>query len=270
MEKHKKNLTSSVLNKIKEDKITPLPRWEFLLKNYLIWGFGSVSLVLGGLTASVTIYMISNDDWEIYQNISGSFTEFIILTLPYFWLVFLAFFIWLVNYNFKHTENGYKINIKIIAVSSVALSMLFGLFLYNLGMGKALDDLFSSRLPFYRHVINHRINLWVSPQEGRLIGQINTVNGQELELADPEGRIWTVEYDFIPPMIADIIMPGEKVKLIGRQIGERYFKAERILPMGPGRGCFDNPMPGGCRLELPFLMPIRTEEMSPAPGHVFF
>jgi len=40
-----KNFNDNVLHKIKEEKISPKPRWQFLLKNILMWGLGVVSLI---------------------------------------------------------------------------------------------------------------------------------------------------------------------------------------------------------------------------------
>ena len=80
------NIPNQVLEKIKN--IRPTPRWQFLLRDYSVWILGAVSLALGSLSFSVVLFMLANNDWDIYSEISNSFFKFLLITLPYFWLVF--------------------------------------------------------------------------------------------------------------------------------------------------------------------------------------
>jgi len=96
-----KNISQKVLEAIKNQKIVPKPKWTFLLKENLMWAFGIASLIVGGLAFAVIIHMVRNNDWDVYQDISGGLLQFILLTLPYFWIVFLALFIFIAHSIFQ-------------------------------------------------------------------------------------------------------------------------------------------------------------------------
>src|SRR3989339_797248 len=98
------NIPNQVLEKIKN--IKPTPRWQFLLRDY-------------------------------------SVLKFLLITLPYFWLVFLLLFLLAAYYNFKNTKQGYKFPFYKISLISILSSMLIGVFLYNLGIAQAIEDSFN-------------------------------------------------------------------------------------------------------------------------------
>ncbi len=236
----------AVLKKIKEKKITPKPRWQLLLKNYVVWGFGIVSLVIGTLAFSVVIYMLKNNDWDIYDEISGSFLQFILMTLPYFWFVFLFIFILVADYNIKHTKKGYRYSLTTIVIGSVVLSIILGGLLHNMGMGQAIDDELSNLAPFYPELINRRMRMWANPDHGLLAGVITSVEARDkFLLNDLHNKIWNINAQgaIIPPFIK--IEVNERVNMIGEKINEDDFQAKIIRPMGPGRGFFEyrSPMP---------------------------
>jgi hypothetical protein len=62
-----------LLEKIKEEKIAPKPRWTFLLKESVVWGAGSLALIVGGLVTAVVIYFFRDNSLNVYQRMDGSF-----------------------------------------------------------------------------------------------------------------------------------------------------------------------------------------------------
>ncbi|MDD4902676.1 MAG: hypothetical protein PHE24_06095, partial [Patescibacteria group bacterium] len=182
-----------LLEKIKEEKIAPKPRWAFLLKEYVVWGAGSLSLVIGGLATSVIIYFLCDNSLEIYQKMDGSLFKFIFFTLPYFWLIFLAFFIFVLYYNFKHTGRGYRYSVAAVAVASILASFILGAIFFQLGAGRLIDDLLGERWPLYPQVFNQPIAFWNAPEEGRLTGLvISQISDSEFILWDIDRQEWQV------------------------------------------------------------------------------
>lgn len=250
-----KKISQAVLAKIKEDKIKPKPKWEFLLKEYSVWGFGMFSLLIGSLAFAVVLYMLRYNDWDIYKNINNNLIGFIILTLPYFWIAVIGFFVWLVNYNIKHTKQGYKYNIKILVAGSICGSIILGALFFGAGAGRAMDDLLSARVPFYKNIINHKMMIWADPDDGLLLGEIIDMKNGVLKIIEPSGQIWEVDIREarIMPMVEK--REGAGIKIVGRATGKNEFKAEIVAPIGPGRGCLNNPNPGGCRPPRHLLPP---------------
>jgi len=135
----KPNFVDKVLETIEKEKISPITKRHFLMRECSIWGVALVSLVVGSLAFAVVLYMIINNDWDVYENINDSLIEFIILSLPYFWLLLVSLFIITVEYYLKHTKKGYRYQIHTIIFVSVAGSVVLGTLFYNIGLGRAID-----------------------------------------------------------------------------------------------------------------------------------
>lgn len=239
-----------IFEKIEEKKIRPRPKWEFSLRNYIMWLFGFLSLAIGSLAVSVIIYMLLHNDWEVYEKINDNLLEFILVTLPYFWIVMLALFIIAADYNLKHTKGGYKYNLILVIIASVGVNIVLGAILYNAGAGQAIDDILGKNAPFYKEIINRRVNLWAHPEEGRLMGRIMQVEpGDDLLFIIKDFRQgdWLVdaEKSEIMPMVK--VEVGEDIKIIGEPLENYKFIAHIIMPIGPGRGFFKRaPMMENC------------------------
>jgi len=252
-----------IFEKIEENKIKPKPKWEFLLKNYLMWVFGVLSLVIGSLAVSVIIYMLRHNDWEVYENVTNSLLEFILVTLPYFWLVILALFILVADYNLKHTKKGYKYNLSLVIAVSLGVNVVFGGLLYNFGIGEAIDDIFGENAPFYREIINRRVPLWDHPEEGRLMGKIIEIESiDKFTIQDFKQGNWMVDAEDARTMPIIKIKIGEDVRIIGEPFADHQIKAYIIMPIGPGRG-FLKRMPPIIEREMIQICPENSEFLCP-------
>ncbi len=192
-----KNLTQKIIEKIEQHKLKPKPKWEFILKEYFVWALATISLIIGSLGFAVVIYMIKNNDWDLYDRVSPSLFSFVFASLPYFWIILLAIFILLVYYIFRQTKAGYKHRIVLIFIFSIVLSILLGTIFYSTGLGAKLERQFDERLPIYRRLMDTRMRMWDRPKDsGILAGRIlNILNQQELNLEDLHNRHWIVIYN---------------------------------------------------------------------------
>ena len=225
------NVSQDTLKKIKNKDIKPKPRWHFLLKDYVVWIFGFISLLVGSLSFSVVLYMLVNNDWDIYSNISNSLWQFILTPLPYFWLLFLLIFIGVAYYNFRHTKGGYKIAVHKLIAGSIIFSILFGSFLYKIGVAQTMDGLVIGNEYFYKKVINRRAGAWSQPDKGLLAGVLIYVEDEEhVTVKGLDGELWQVDVTEaeLPLLPVEISMP---LKIIGEVQGDNIFKAKAIFPM---------------------------------------
>lgn len=223
-----KDLSKEVLQKIKD--LRPTPKWQFLLKDYTVWGFSVLLLIIGSLAFSVIIFLVANNDWVVYENINDSLLEFILLTLPYVWIALLGIFIIIADYNFKHTKRGYKYGLQTIVISSIVISIIFGSILYNFGVGQAIDRVFEQKIPFYPKMIFQKHKMWIQPEKGLVAGVIVEMDIENLELKDIQGNIWKVDIKEVklPPMFE--LEQGMQIKIAGEKLENDIFKALRILP----------------------------------------
>lgn len=227
------NLSHKILDAIKEKKIIPKAKWTFLLKDYAILVASLLSLIIGSLAFAIIIYMVKNNDWDVYEYINDSLLGFIFVTLPYLWLVFLALFILLAYYNFKHTKKGYKFRFHFIIIGSIVISMLFGSVLYAAGVGQKIDEVFAEQIPVFHRFFNQRTQIWNQTEKGLLAGLVISVNDQSLEVIDFNRKPWTVDITETRIAPGTEIIIKRPVRIIGERIDEHNFKAWQISTKRP-------------------------------------
>lgn len=245
-----------LLDKIKEDKLSPKPRWQFLLKNYIVYIAGSLALLMGAVAVSVTIYLVKFNDWNFYYHTNKSSWEFFFLTAPYFWLLFLGLFIFIVYYNLKHTPKGYRYPAWLLVIASIILSIILGIAFFSIGLGQKIDDTLGRRAPFYSHIFNPQIDFWSQPEEGRLAGIIiGRGEDSSLILLDRELKEWKISLNSVDGVNGGLLSK-QPIRLIGRLSSDNEFVVEKILMPGPpGRGFFQDlekrPRPRKMRIIIP-------------------
>jgi len=178
---------------------------------------------------------------EIYHELSGSFVEFFILTLPYFWILFLALFVFVVDYNIKHTKHGYRYPLFLVVFASIASSMLLGAVFFRAGFGRTLDRILGDTAPFYADIINPRMGFWSRPENGRLAGIITRqVDDTEYILFDRRQHEWQINFSLFSastsPQMEIII--GRPIRALGELNEARIFFVRKIMPLGPGPEMF--------------------------------
>jgi hypothetical protein len=230
------DLSKKIAEAIKEKKITPTPRWQFMAKECSIWTIGGILLIIGSLAFSVVLYMTINNDWEIHETIDKDFLGFIVLSFPYFWLVLLLVLIYGGEYYFRHTEKGYKYSLPTIVVGIVTANVIFGTIFYNVGLGRAIDVVFIERVPKYERFIGNRHMRWAFPEGGLLAGRVIEVERDEIVIEDIRGN--TCEIDIEEARVASGIefITGVVIKIIGSVELKGEFKAYKIFPTDKGPG----------------------------------
>jgi heme/copper-type cytochrome/quinol oxidase subunit 2 len=239
-----------LVEKIKEEGMAPKPRWHFLMKDYIIWALGTVSLLIGAAAVSVMIYLFKYSGWEVQPQTHKSLGEFVLLTLPYFWLIFLGLFVFTLYYNLKHTKRGYRYPVWVIIISSIGISIILGCLFFLAGLGEKVDDVLAERAPFYGQVINRHLGFWFSPEEGRLVGLVTARNdAASFNIQDPRGDDWLI---FIEPndFPADFLVIDRPVNLVGHVLNDNQFKADIVMPAAPGRKFFSRPEIKGRHIHL--------------------
>ncbi|MBU1202778.1 hypothetical protein KKH39_01915 [Patescibacteria group bacterium] len=236
-----RDLSSEVLQKIKD--VRQKPRWYFRLQNYLVWFFGFASLVIGSLSFAVILHMMITNDWDVYNEISGSLFKFIITTLPYLWLIFLALFVLVGYYNIKHTKKGYRFSVGQLVIYSVVASIFFGAIFHQIGIGQAIEDSLNRRVPFYQDVFNARKKIWAAPDKGFLAGIVLEVEEDKAIIRDIEGNIWYVSnISTSTPQEIDI-MAGDMIRMLGQMVDSEHFEARQFLSMPGMRWMHELPPP---------------------------
>jgi len=232
------NLVKKVLDKIKSGGIKPKPKWQFLLKDWLIWLFFVLTIVFGGLAFSATIFLVRINDWDLYGRLP---IPFFLKTLPFFWIIIVLIFIGLAYYNFKHTQSGYRYRFWVIVSAAVFLSFFAGTIFHFLRLGELVEYRFQRAMPFYHNIImrpsfEHQMDAWSNPERGFLAGQVVSVYAPDnFELEDFGGQVWTVfNREGIKRRFEFELSQGVWLKALGEEIDESNFQAVEIRPwLGP-------------------------------------
>jgi heme/copper-type cytochrome/quinol oxidase subunit 2 len=234
-QKEREDFDKKLVDKIKQKKIKPYSRWHFLLKNYVVWIVGFISLIIGATAVSVMMYFLKYSGWDIWEKTHQTLLSFFLLTLPYFWLIFLGIFIFILYYNLKHTKRGYRYPIWLIVSVSILASIILGSIMFLTGCGQKIDDVLGEQMPLYNKVINRQVDFWFNPQEGRLAGLVSQIDDdRNFNIIDPRDREWKifVKSDELP---ATKLKLGQPVNIIGQEISDNEFQAWLVRPVHPGR-----------------------------------
>ena len=233
-----KPLSQSILDQIKEKKITPKPRWEFLLKDSVIWIGVAVGLFIGALALSILIEVIRMDDLQVIREFETGAAKWVIPTVITIWIVFLLAFIGIAYYNFYHTKKGYRFPIPTVIAAVLIIISAFGVVLYDAGITMRILNATEpsiAKLPSFIRVVHPRSMIWSQPETGTLSGIIvDTIDADEFLLQDRQNRIWHVLYEDSETSSTSIKLPppghNARVRCLGERLDQDTFKAVKILP----------------------------------------
>lgn len=231
------DLSKDILQKIKKDEVRPYPKQYFLLKRSVIWTVFGLSILLGSIACAIAIFQLRYAEWDLYKNLSHSLVGFILLVIPFFWLIFLMGFTCFAYYYFRRTEHGYRYAAVWVISSSIALSIIGGGLLYSTSLPERLERVFQENVTFYRKLQERKQKVWMSPTHGLLTGRIiKIISDQKVEIEDLQGNIWVID-------IADTIWRGRlrpaedlEIKILGEMKGQNRFVANEIRPWKGRRG----------------------------------
>lgn len=236
-------LSEKVLEKIEKEKIKPFPRILFLLKEYSVWILFAITLLVGGLSTSVLIFVFKNNDWDMIGKAERGFFNQLVFTLPYFWIILLIVLLLVSFYEFKKTKIGYKYNPLVIFVASIIFSVILGSITHALGGGSKIEKDFAEKIPFYENTLMPMQAAWHNPDGGSIAGQIFEVEDEEnFTIKDRVQGVWKIICENCPFVIA----PGQKVKVFGEIKEPGVFIANEIRPLVGPRDMLQLPLKDRC------------------------
>jgi hypothetical protein len=229
-------ICDKVLCKIKEEKIEPKPRWQFLVKEYLKWSIFAVSVFLGGFAVSFILHRILEHDPDMHLYLHTGAIQYFLVSFPYIWLLIVAILLILVYFNYRHTKNGYCCRTIWVVAGGIAGSVLIGTFLYARKVERPIDNFLGSRVPFYENLFccHHRRDFWIQPEKGLLGGEIIDLRSKEsFSLKDFDGIFWDIENEDGQEIFwRDIPIPQKniEVKIFGEKKSSHVFGAKEVRP----------------------------------------
>lgn len=222
-------LSQKIIDKIKTEKIEPLPRWRFLVMDSGWWFLFAISVVVGSLVFALLFKNIADNDWSVYGTLGETFTSKIFFTLPYLWLGLLVLVIFLAWRELKQTRRAYRRNLTLILGACLSLSFFSGALIYQFGASDDLDEALSIIFPQYQAFQIHQSGLWDKPEIGFLAGEIVAVaDADNFLLKDVDQKVWIISG-------RNIVWDGQArpqvrslVKITGFLTDDHHFIAQNV------------------------------------------
>lgn len=229
------------LEKIKMEKIKPVAKWKIEARNFFWWMALGVSVLAGGISVSILVFLVSELDWQIYSHLGDSALETFLIMFPHLWLLFLGVFTFISYENLRHTKKGYHYELLIALGVILSASLVLGAVLYFSGLNQKLNQIFVDSVPGYLSIIHTKEDQWSQPEKGLLAGKIifeeKNTSADILTIEtfrEEKWKIFITKDTFIRGRIE--LKEGEIIKVIGKQRQEKnQFEAAEVRPW-EGRG----------------------------------
>lgn len=232
----KNDISKNVLDKILCEDIKQKPRYVFLLRKSVLWTVAAVATIVGIIGFSIMLFLLREEDWDVYHHVADSELMGLLSAFPYFWLLIFVIFAVILAYNIKHTEDGYKMRAGAILGVYAAVTIVCGTLLYVVGVAEAAEHALAKRIPIIEQFPGGRARLWIATEKGLLGGHVHAIEDEEtFILIDPQKREWMVLLDDDAAIFVKDIRVNMRIKLIGeREDDDEYvFEAKEIRPWFP-------------------------------------
>ncbi len=238
-----KELIIKTIERLKKEKIKPLPRWRFVLVDVSYWAIIVLAIIFSAIAFSVGIYLLFQIDWDILKySPKGAWGSFFIY-IPYVWLIVLVMLMFAVFYFIRKTKEGYKYKWIVIMLSFFSLTMAIGVAAHFAQIGRMTDDFAYRKVPLYRNIAPGNERMWQRAEEGFLGGKVDYISEDKIGIRGPRGEMWEVlvsEKTFYKGNLK--MKEGDFVKMTGKIKENGLFEAELIMVVdrknmrGPIRG----------------------------------
>jgi len=225
------NLEEKIIQKIKDDNLKPKSIWYFLAKDYSLWAFVVLSVLLGALAIAPIIFISSNFEPGYIKHISNNQITFILSILPYPWIILCILTTYFARVAWKHTKTGYKFQGKYILIISVLTSLILAIVANLYSLGKEIDDGVGNRsFGMYKNMDTRKQENWFNPKEGRLIGAITVISTTSFTLFNEKNNYEeVVNFDETVPG-QEFVDTANVIRVVGFEDGDKTFFACAIFP----------------------------------------
>ncbi|MDP2691481.1 MAG: hypothetical protein U1C97_03440 [Candidatus Gracilibacteria bacterium] len=135
-----KKLSSSVLSKIQEEHIKPIPKWHYWIKNGLFWTIFLLSAFIGGRGISVIMRIYSESDLGFIMLSHGPFLPPFLTILPLFWIIFFLLFLLFAAYGLHSTKKGYRFSTTKLIALNLGIALVIGIGAFALGDAPGFEE----------------------------------------------------------------------------------------------------------------------------------
>lgn len=239
----KKKVFSEILNKIKQEEITPTPKWQCRLINGSFWLAVVVMVALSSVFFSLILINIFEVPLEIFHYMKiGRYLKVVFGIFPFAWLflVLVSLFLGLVAFN--KTKHGYRYNFVLLVSILLTIVLMSGFILHGFRFNKPLREFTENRMPpHFRNTPFDKVQNNLFVEDGLLGGEIIEKTMDRIFIKDFFDDRWEISFDQETKIQRKAeLEAGDKIMIIGEKQGDFSFKALIIKKM---EGCANCQMP---------------------------
>lgn len=214
------HISQIILNKIEKENIKPKAKWYFVMEHAVLWVPGILVTALGAASVAGICYGIAHSGWEHRDFTYKSKMDFMIAAVPALWIISFALFNSLIVRALRTTKEGYKLSVTKIMLGSVGASIVLGIGLYS------VDETFEVNSVIRYPVRAREMQLWTSPEEGRINGRIEKKYETSLVMRDKDNVLWTVDMSGFGSTTFPFVVEGKSIRVLGTSTYEIDEKTE--------------------------------------------
>lgn len=230
------DLKTQILTRIEKESVCPHSRLFFGSQECGLWTLWFLTVLFGALAVAVTLFVVTFQQYSLYEATHESFFEFALDVLPYLWILLFAVMGLFAVYNLRHTKNGYRYPFWKIFGSSLLLSLAGGTLLHLGGVGFSFDKQMGIFSKDYQSQEKLELKLWQKPQEGRLVGVLLSASDGVPQplfvIEDAMGTRWATDISELHEMDRFVLETEKRVRVLGllEDINPPTFHACAVFP----------------------------------------
>ena len=211
-----------IIDIIKENEVTPLPRWYFVVKQVLMWVGITLSCIVASFLVALLIFQI------------GNFGMLPPHQAPIFVLITLAasvIFFTLATYQIKQTKNAYRREAWKYLTGLLVLSFILGVLFFSIRLHEQVEKHFPRSAQLIGGVTTIQ-KFWTNPSEGLLAGQVSSYEpgSDEFTLKVFDDREYLVSLKELNDRDLRVLEEYNEVRIVGYQESDNLFHACSIAP----------------------------------------
>lgn len=210
-------LAESVLERISNEQVVPCSKWQVRCSEYSVWLLWGTTVAFGALSVAVMLFVGGHASYALHEATHTSVVSFFVEVMPYIWIGVFGVMALLAYVNFRHTKHGYRYQVHHILLSSIAFSVLGGLFLHAFNVGAIIDDQFGKRMATYPSMEKKELQLWQDAAAGRLVGTFMEMDETDslYMFTDTAGARWHIETVELRDRDRQLLSSGNTVRVLG-------------------------------------------------------
>lgn len=223
-----------IVRRIKEEKIKPIPKWRWLLKETLYWMALVFLIVFGSLVFSFLMlnlfdFHFGTREMAMHPTIGKYFLIFV-RTMPLVWFFLAILLVFLSVMIFGKTKHGYRYqNLLVVSVVVLVVS-IFAFGAHFLNFSRKIEDTFEGAVPRNFHkFMPSKEGRFFMPEEGFVAGRIIELGDEYFFIINFKGERWKILLPEKKDELKNIqLAEGTRVFAVGEKRGENIFQANEI------------------------------------------